>query len=508
MNNDIFSKLFIFEMANNHMGDVEHGLRIIQEIHEITKNYNFKFAFKFQYRHLDTFIHPSYRERRDIKYVKRFLETRLGENDFLRMKNELTKLGFISVCTPFDEPSVSLIQQHQYDIIKIASCSFTDWPLLEGIVATDKPLIASTAGASLEDIDKVTTFLEHRNKQFCLMHCVGSYPTSADQLELNQIDFFRSRYTPIPIGFSTHEEPSDTAPIKIAIAKGAAVFERHVGLATESYQLNAYSSSPSQIKDWLESASKAYEMCGVAGRRRAISRKEETDLKGLQRGVFAAANIDKGTKIEEGNIFHAIPCCESQLLANDMSKYMNFVLKQTIRAGEPIMTGQVTVTNIRQQVLDIIKAVCGLIKQSGIKLQDKLELELSHHYGIDKFQTCGCAIINCVNREYCKKIILLLPGQTNPTHSHKLKEETFHVLYGDLNLTLDGVERTYSAGDLIVVERNKKHSFSSNNGSVLEEISTTHHRADSYYDDENIAETAQRKTYMTFYADWLTKDIV
>jgi N-acetylneuraminate synthase len=67
-------------------------------------------------------------------------------------------LGFLSICTPFDEKSVDLIDQQKFNIIKIASCSFTDWPLLERVVRSDKPIIASTAGASLEEIDKVVSF--------------------------------------------------------------------------------------------------------------------------------------------------------------------------------------------------------------------------------------------------------------------------------------------------------------------------------------------------------------
>jgi D-lyxose ketol-isomerase len=207
-------------------------------------------------------------------------------------------------------------------------------------------------------------------------------------------------------------------------------------------------------------------------------------------------------------LFYAIPSCDGQLLANDLSKYMLYTAMSEIAERAPVMIDDIETKNIREKVLEIIKAVCELIKKSNLRLQDKLELELSHHYGIDKFHECGCTIITCVNREYCKKIILLLPGQANPMHAHKLKEETFHVLYGNLSLILDGVERNYAEGDIIVVERDKKHSFASSSGAVLEEISTTHYKNDSFYDDDKIAETSQRKTYMTFHADWLKKNII
>ncbi len=64
MNTDtLFNKLFIFEIANNHMGSLKHGLRIIREISQTTKGFDFKFAFKLQYRDLDTFIHPHFKSR-------------------------------------------------------------------------------------------------------------------------------------------------------------------------------------------------------------------------------------------------------------------------------------------------------------------------------------------------------------------------------------------------------------------------------------------------------------
>ena len=46
----------------------------------------------------------------------------------------------------------------------------------------------SAAGSSLQDIDNVVSFFEHRNKDFSLMHCVAEYPTGNGNLQLNQIE--------------------------------------------------------------------------------------------------------------------------------------------------------------------------------------------------------------------------------------------------------------------------------------------------------------------------------
>src|SRR5258708_33713002 len=98
MKNNTEKPLFILEMANNHMGDVAHGRRIIRECAQVAKDFEFEFAFKLQYRDLDTFIHPDYHTRMDVKFVKRFSETRLKEADFLLLKDEMAQCGFKTMC--------------------------------------------------------------------------------------------------------------------------------------------------------------------------------------------------------------------------------------------------------------------------------------------------------------------------------------------------------------------------------------------------------------------------
>ena len=500
--------LFIFEMANNHMGNVTHGLAIVERFRQVVKPFSeFSFGFKFQYRNLDTFIHPDYKGSTEYKYVKRFSETRLNKEEFKQLKDALDEAGFVSICTPFDEVSVDLIEEHNYQFLKIASCSLTDWPLLERVALTDGPIIASTAGALLEDIDKVVLFFEHRQKALTLMHCVGAYPTPEDKLELNQIAMFKARYPGVPIGYSTHEDPNNTDAVKMAIAMGASVFERHVGLPTDAYGLNAYSSSPEQVETWLKAAARAFTMCGVVGQRRPISDKERADLRGLQRGVFVREAIKAGQVIDSDKVFYAIPNQSGQLVANTLSKYVKIVAKNDIAALAPVVADEVTLTDSRERILSIIKKVKQLVLESGIKLQNKIDFELSHHYGLDQFDQFGCTIMNIINRAYCKKLILLFAGQENPTHTHKSKEETFHILYGEGWINVNGKITNFSAGDLLTVERHTPHSFGSPTGAILEEVSTTHQMADSFYEDAEINASKDRKTYMTFWIDWLDKPL-
>jgi sialic acid synthase SpsE len=169
--------LFIFEMANNHMGDVVHGERIVRELRSVCSDFDFRFAVKLQYRDLPNLIHPTFRHRTDLKFIKRFSETALTWEQYKRLKDTIVENGFIPICTPFDEVSVDKIVEHGFDYLKVASCSLTDWPLAEKIGSTKLPIILSTAGEDFEDIDRVVSFYQHRDKKVSILHCVGEYPT-------------------------------------------------------------------------------------------------------------------------------------------------------------------------------------------------------------------------------------------------------------------------------------------------------------------------------------------
>lgn len=501
MSNLYDKPLFIFEMANNHMGDVEHGLKIISEIHKVSKGFDFHLGFKLQYRHLDTFIHSDFKNREDFKYVKRFSGTRLDPDQLRLLKDEMKALRFFTICTPFDEQSVDLVEEHDFDIVKISSCSFTDWPLLERIVKTDKPIIASTAAASLEDIDKVVSFFEHREKDFALMHCVAEYFTPDAHLQLNQIGLLKQRYPQISIGYSTHEDPNNVDAIKMAIAAGATIFEKHVGVPTEQACLNAYSATPEQIRRWLEAASRAFEACGVLGRRPEFSEKETANLRFLRRGVFAKLPIQKGKKIELTDVFFAIPTLEGQITANDMSKYTKFYAATDIQLNAPLLSSNTTRKELREKVYDIVQRVKHFLRTSGVVVPPRVNLEISHHYGIDNFYEYGLTMMTVVNREYCKKLIVMLPGQKHPEQYHEVKEETFHILSGDAWLSLGGKVRKCQTGEVIVIEKGTKHSFGTESGVVIEEISSTHRVEDSFYTDPTIGKNKCRKTILTYWLD-------
>ena len=118
-------------------------------------------------------------------------------------------------------------------------------------------------------------------------------------------------------------------PIKVAVAKGAQIFEKHVGVPTETITLNGYSANPEQVSAWLEAAKHTFELCGVTQGRYAPAEKEIADLQALRRGVFAKKALAPGQALSRDDYYLAFPCQPGQLLANSLSKYAALSLGST-----------------------------------------------------------------------------------------------------------------------------------------------------------------------------------
>lgn len=492
---NIYDDLFIFEMANSHQGSVDHGIDIIKAMSRIARKHNIKAAVKLQFRNLDNFIHPDYVKRKDVKHVPRFLETRLSYDQFSQLVDAIHEEGLIAMSTPFDEDGVEWCMDMGVDVIKVASCSALDWPLLTKISYTRKPIIISTGGKTLSDIDKLYNFFSHKGCEFAFLHCIAEYPAPNERLQLDFIQRMMRRYPDVPIGYSGHEDPNDHIVPMMAIAKGARIMERHVGLPTNTIKLNAYSMDPEQADNWVKAILDAKNICEMKkDNTKYISQDEIDSLKSLMRGVYLNKPIKKGESITQEDVFFAMPCGEKQMNSGEFQD--GIVASRNYNANEELIEKR-EVTDIRL-MRSVVHDAKGMLYEAGIALGSEFEVELSHHYGMRHFRQYGAIIINIINREYCKKLIIVLPGQKHPLHMHKKKEETFQLLYGDLILNLNGKERSLKPGDIQTVLREESHSFTSTKGAIFEEVSTTHIKNDSYYEDPQIRslDPVERKTIL------------
>ena len=78
----VFENLFVLELANNHWGDVERGLKIVRDFATVARVNSVKTAIKLQFRDVDSFIHPSFKGFTESRYIKKTEATKLSIDEF------------------------------------------------------------------------------------------------------------------------------------------------------------------------------------------------------------------------------------------------------------------------------------------------------------------------------------------------------------------------------------------------------------------------------------------
>ena len=316
---DVFEDLFVMEMANNHLGSVERGLKIIQEFAQIVRFNNVRASIKLQFRDVENFIHKDFQGRSDLRYVKKTLDTRLTDDQYATLVKAIRQAGCIATATPFDERSVELCVELGLPMLKVASSDMNDWLLLEKIAKTKKPVVVSTGGSSLKDMDDIVTFFGNRNIPLAINHCVSIYPAEDSELEMNQIDFLKNRYPNNTIGYSTHEYTDWTNSMLISYAKGARTWERHIDIDSDGVKVSPYNSLPHQVDEWFKAFHKVKEMCGAPGTHKRMPPKKEIEyLDALVRGVYAKEDLPEGHSLTDEDVYLAIPLQKGQLSCREL----------------------------------------------------------------------------------------------------------------------------------------------------------------------------------------------
>lgn len=470
---------YVFEMANNHQGSVDHAKLIVEKFAEVAKSRGVTAAVKLQFRQLDSFIHPDYKNS-DLKYVKRFNDTRLTKEQFSEIVSHIHACGLVSMATPFDNESIPWLEDLDVSVVKIASCSVDDWPLLSEVSKINKRIIISTAGASSRTLRKVYSMFKNNNRDFAFMHCVGEYPTDPEFADMSRITKLREQFPDIEIGFSTHESPNSTSLAPVAAAMGCTILEKHVGVETGQIKLNGYSNTPSQMAAVIDQVE--YVIKSLNG----VSTKQNQTLETLKRGIYLNKSMSAGDKITEEDIYYALPVQEAHLNASHIDIVLGKVLSRDVLENAPISSEDLQSSLDWDMVSEIKNKARSILEKANVPLSGSEKAEISCHFGLSEFLSTGALIIDKVNREYCKKLIVMLPNQQHPVHHHIKKEEAFELLHGDCTLILNGKEVKLALGKPVVIARGVKHSFSTNKGCVVEEVSTTHVKGDSVYQNPEI----------------------
>ena len=137
--------------------------------------------------------------------------------------------GIDFMASVFSIDDAQVLMEAGAGALKLSSSSVTNLPLIEACAAFGAPLIVSTGGSRLGEIeDVVDTVLRHHDK-LTLLQCSLQYPTPLKSSNLGVIQTLSACFPQATVGYSDHTAEATEAPIQ-AVALGAQVIEKHITL--------------------------------------------------------------------------------------------------------------------------------------------------------------------------------------------------------------------------------------------------------------------------------------
>lgn len=152
----------------------------------------------------------------------------LGREEYIELKRYARELEITFFATAFDIPSADFLADLDMPAYKIASGDLRSVQLLRHVAAFQRPMIVSTGGATIEDVQHAYDTIMAINPQVCILQCTAGYPAKFEELDLRVITTYRERFPDIVIGLSSHDNGIAMAPA--AYVLGARVIEKHFTL--------------------------------------------------------------------------------------------------------------------------------------------------------------------------------------------------------------------------------------------------------------------------------------
>ena len=202
--------------------------------------------------------------------------------------------GIEFLATPFSLEDLAFLVSLRVAAIKLASTDIVNIPLLEAAAATGLPVIASTGAAETDEIGGAVRCFERPGVgPLALLHCVSSYPTPEDQVNLAAIRALGRLFHRVA-GFSDHTE--SIAMGGYATIAGARIVEKHFTLdRRRSGPDHAFSLEPGPLAEYVE---RIRFVCRLIGDGRLGPTDAQREVRCLSRAsVVAARTIRAGETI-------------------------------------------------------------------------------------------------------------------------------------------------------------------------------------------------------------------
>ena len=317
----------VAELGLNHGGSVERALALVDAAAEAGAS-----AVKLQTFVADDLVAPGaaapvHVRARSLRAFFQGFELDEQAHHFVAERARERGLAFLA--TPFSLTAVEMLERVRVDGYKIASGDIIYSALIERCANTGRPLLLSTGMASLEEVGRAAgTARFAGTRDVALLHCVSAYPVQNGSENLRAIATLGWTFGTVT-GLSDHGR--DTSAVPVAVALGAAIYERHLILPGDDGVDRAVSSVPSELAAVVATAATAKASLGH-GRKECLP-DEAPNLIASRRSLHAARCLKPGDIVRRDDVVALRPGNGLSLDAEE--RLVGVQLTRRIAAGEP-----------------------------------------------------------------------------------------------------------------------------------------------------------------------------
>ena len=283
----------IAEIGHNHQGSLEKARELFREAKaagahavKLQKRDNrglyTRAAFEKPYDKENSFG-ATYGEHRE------FLE--FGREHYIDLQAYAKELGVDFFATAFDMASADFLEALNVPAYKIASGDLKSVPLLKHVASFGKPMIVSTGGAQLEDVQRAYDAILPINPQLSILQCTAGYPAATEELDLRVISTYRDRFPDAVIGFSSHDN-GIVMPVA-AYMLGARIVEKHFTLNRAMKGTDhAFSLEPVGLRKMVRDLDRTFKAVGDGTKKLYDS--ERAPIVKMGKSLVVARNLPSG----------------------------------------------------------------------------------------------------------------------------------------------------------------------------------------------------------------------
>lgn len=325
-----YKPFVIAEIGINHEGNFKKAIEMVYDAYDAGCE-----CIKFQSHVIDDEmipeaqkVMPGHTKESIFEIMQRCA---LSEEEEIKLKDFVEKLGMIYLCTPFSRAAADRLERIGVNAYKIGSGECNNYPLIEHIAKFKKPIILSTGMNDISSIKIAVQILEKYKIPFALLHCTSMYPTPYEKVRLGSIEQLKKGFPTAVVGLSDHSIGNYTS--FAAITLGASIVEKHFTSSKDWPGPDIeISIDPKQLQELIQGIEAIHK---AMGGEKTILDEEKPTINFAYACVVSIKDIKQGEKFSEDNIWVKRPGT-GEIKAIDFEKVIDKMASEDIKKDSQI----------------------------------------------------------------------------------------------------------------------------------------------------------------------------